>query len=160
MDFNNYVHFGIVVKDYKKTIDILENAFGIGPWRVNDFPPADVDPSQLNMTYNGKPGNFKAKFCFANINNTEVEVIQPVEGESVWKDFLDQHGNGIHHVKFFVESIVETKKFMESKGYKMMQSGAGVGPNSGRTWAYFDTLEDAGFIVEVLSNMKNEKLDV
>lgn len=160
MKFDKYVHFGVVVKDYKKTIEVLENAFGIGPWRVNDFPPAGVDPSQLNMTYHGKKGDFKAKFCFANIGDTEIEVIQPVEGDSVWFDFLEEHGDGIHHVKFFVDSIVETKEYLESKGYTMLQSGVGVGPNEGRTWAYFKTQEDAGFILEVLSNKRYEKLDI
>lgn len=156
MLFDKYVHFGVVVKDYKKAIKVLESEFGIGPWRINSFPPEGIDPLKLNMTYYGKPGNFKAVFCFANIGDSEIEVIQPVEGESVWFDFLNQKGDGIHHVKFFVDSIVETKSYLEAKGYKMIQSGIGVGPNEGRTWAYFKTEQEIGFVIEVLSYKRNE----
>lgn len=158
MKFDKYVHFGLVVNDYKETIKNLENDFGIGPWRVNDFPPAGVDADKLNMTYMGEKADFKAKFCFADVNGTEIEVIQPVEGKSVWFDYLKEHGDGIHHAKFMVHSIVETRDYLKSKGYKMLQSGVGVGPNEGRTWAYFGTDKKVGFIFEVLSELRYEKL--
>ena len=64
------------------------------------------------MTYHGKPADFSAKFCFADMGNVELEIIQPISGKSVWFDFLEKHGEGIHHIKFLVSGLQETKQYL------------------------------------------------
>lgn len=158
VSFDNFMHVGIVVEDLDRTIETLEKVFGIGPFKMLNFPPDNVDESEIEMTYHGKPADFKAKFCFANVGNTELEIIQPISGDSVWFDFLKEKGEGIHHIKFSVPSLIDTKEYLEGESIEMTQSGSAVGGNLGKTWAYFDATDKAGMIIEVLNEKKGEKI--
>ena len=40
--FKRFWHVGVVVKDLKRTLDTLTNVFGIGPFKIVDFPPKDI----------------------------------------------------------------------------------------------------------------------
>jgi len=153
--FKKFLHIGVVVKDLEKTLDTLTNVFGIGPFKILDFPPKDMK-DDIEMTYHGKPADFSAKFCFADMGNVELEIIQPISGKSVWFDFLEKHGEGIHHLKFKVPYLEETKQYLNEYNFKMIQSGSAVGVNKGKTWAYFGTEDKIGFVIEVLNEI-NQK---
>lgn len=66
-----------MVKDLERTLDILTNVFGIGPFKIVDFPPKNTD-EDIEMTYHGKLADFSAKFCFAKRGDIELEIIQPI----------------------------------------------------------------------------------
>jgi len=153
--FKKFLHIGIVVKDLERTLDTLTNVFGIGPFKILDFPPKDMK-DDIEMTYHGKPADFSAKFCFADMGNVELEIIQPISGKSVWFDFLEKHGEGVHHLKFKVPDLEETKQYLNEYNFKIIQSGSAVSLNKGKTWAYFDTKDKIGFVIEVLNEI-NQK---
>jgi hypothetical protein len=150
--FKKFCHVGVVVKDLGRTLDTLTNVFGIGPFKIVDFPPKGTD-EDIEMTYYGKPADFTAKFCFAKMGDIELEIIQPISGKSVWFDFLEKHGEGIHHLKYEVPDLEETKQYLNEYNLKMIQSGSAVGVNKGKTWAYFGTEDKAGFVIEVLNEL-------
>ncbi len=146
--FKQPIQVGVLVKDLEGYLSKLQNVFGMGPFRIADYPPEDEIPFR---EYHGKTGNFKAKFCFYHLGNIELELIQPLEGESIWQDFLDTHGPGIHHLKFLVPEHEEVRNYMEAHGYQMYQQGAAVGPNKGRVWAFYNTYDEIGFDVEIMN---------
>ena len=154
--FKKFLHVGVVVKDLERTLDTLTNVFGIGPFKIVDFPPKDTD-EDVEMTYYGKPADFSAKFCFADMGNIELEIIQPISGKSVWFDFLEKHGEGIHHIKFLVSDLQETKQYLGEYNFELIQSGSAVGANKGKTWAYFGTEDKIGFVIEVLNELSHKK---
>jgi len=154
--FKKFLHVGVVVKDLERTLDTLTNVFGIGPFKIVDFPPKDTD-EDVEMTYYGKPADFSAKFCFADMGNIELEIIQPISGKSVWFDFLEKHGEGIHHIKFLVSDLQETKQYLGEYNFELIQSGSAVGVNKGKTWAYFGTEDKIGFVIEVLNELSHKK---
>ena len=49
-------------------------------------------------TYRGMPGNWDFKLYIAYAGDVQIELIQQVSGESMFKEFLDQHGNAVQHV--------------------------------------------------------------
>jgi len=86
----NPIEICLVTKDYSRTIKGLSQ-LGIGPWRVYTFTPENT----TNQTYRGKPSAFTMRVCFAELSPTMVyEVIQPVSSETIFQEFLDQHGEG------------------------------------------------------------------
>ena len=87
-----------------------------------------------------------------------MELIEPGEGESIWWDFLKEKGEGIHHLKFEVDSINETMRFFLEQGIPCPQYGSAVGVNLGKTWAYFDTVPQLGYVVEVLNRQVGEQI--
>ena len=46
-----------------------------------------------------------------------------MDGESLWKDFLDKNGNGLHHIRFNISDHEAVKKEMIEKGVDTYLSG-------------------------------------
>lgn len=158
IDINSFMHCGMVVQDLDKSLEKLKDIIDFNDYAIRDFPPEDCD-TEVQLFYMGKKADFKAKFCFIKTGPVEIEIIQPVSGESVWADFLKENGDGIHHIKFEVDSINDTLKYYKEKGIRCLQYGTGVGPNLGKTWAYFDTVNELGYIIEVLNKQVGEIVD-
>jgi methylmalonyl-CoA/ethylmalonyl-CoA epimerase len=148
--FARFMQIGVVVKDADKSIRALSEVFGLGPFATITFPVSDQpDPRK---TYRGKPGTFKAKIGFVRLAPTiELEIIEPLEGESVWADFLREHGEGIHHIRFNHQQADKIVDYLTAKGVGVEQMQSGVRPGS---WsAYFDTQELVGFPIEILNEV-------
>jgi len=43
--------------------------------------------------------------CFAEANGIIWELMQPVSGKTIMAEFLEQHGEGIHHIAFDCNGI-------------------------------------------------------
>ena|SRR5450631_300212 len=122
----------VVTRDFMKTIRGFVD-LGIGPWALYTFGPDTVS----DQTYMGRPASYSMRLALATAGNMLWEVIQPLEGPSIYQDFLAAHGEGVHHVAFGCESLpyAERIKAFESRGCKMIQSGVlGNVP-----FAYFET---------------------
>ena len=138
--FTNFGQVGIIVKDIQKAEKALAD-IGIGP-----FGPLDAAPT-VKWEENGKPTQVKLKMRFAKIGPLEIELIEPIS-ECMQKEYLDTHGEGIQHYSFFVDSIDEVVKYMAKKGYKVVQRGW---RSTRGGYAFFDTVEKCGFMLEVIA---------
>ena len=147
--FRDPIQVGVLVRDLDACLEKLEKVFGMGPFRIADYPPAQTAPMRL---YHGEGGDFQAKFCFFHLGNIELELIQPLGGQSIWEDFLRKRGSGIHHLKFLVPEHSAVRAHMQKNGYDVSQAGEGVGPNKHRIWAFYPTYDDIGFDVEVMND--------
>ena len=38
-----------------------------------------------------------------NVGSTYVELLQPLEGPSLFREFMDQHGEGLHHIGYWAK---------------------------------------------------------
>jgi hypothetical protein len=95
------------------------------------------------------------RLALATAGNMLWEVIQPLEGPSIYQDFLAAHGEGVHHVAFGCESLpyAERIKAFESRGCKMIQSGVlGNVP-----FAYFETEGLISTTVEIYDLVRRAK---
>jgi methylmalonyl-CoA/ethylmalonyl-CoA epimerase len=144
--FRDFVQIGVVVKDLDRSIQVLSEVFGIGPFRTVDWPPADRQ--DIQRIYRGQPGDFTARMAFTQLGPVELELIQPLQGESIWADFLNEHGEGIHHIRFNVFDIESVFSYLAEHGIEVAQMGSGLRP--GTTWANFDTEGKVGFTIEVM----------
>ncbi len=138
----NVVELAIVTSDYQKTMEGLVR-LGIGPWMVYTFSPENV----TDQTYRGNPAEFSIKVCFAKSGNMIWELMQPLSGPTIFQDYLDKHGDGLQHVAYdcgdrpWEERIAE----LESRGFKLIQSGKWMGRNA---FAFFETDDATGAIFE------------
>lgn len=137
------VQIGIVVPDRDRTIQTLTNLFGIGPFRLIEWP----DRPESKYYYRGSEQEIQLKQAFARIGDVEIELIEPVRGRNGYQDFLEQVGGGIHHVLFEVPDIDSVLRELEKSGISVLQSGTGIRP--GTRWALLDTQERLGFFIEL-----------
>jgi catechol 2,3-dioxygenase-like lactoylglutathione lyase family enzyme len=49
-------------------------------------------------TYRGEPADFVADISLSYAGDTQLELIAPVSGESIYTEFLDRCGPGLHHI--------------------------------------------------------------
>ena len=118
---------GVVVRDVDKTVEFLSSTFGIGPWRI-----MEVSRSEDEIRVGDGP--YKLKLAFAQLGLFELELIQVLEGKTIWSDFLETKGEGLHHIGFHVPNMDELVSKMQQQGVGVLQSGFG----QGRGYAYMN----------------------
>ncbi len=67
----------------------------------------DVHFGPDTCTYRGRPADFVAHISFSYAGDTQLELIAPVTGESVYTEFLDRVGPGLHHICVEVDDVDE-----------------------------------------------------
>lgn len=129
----NAIEIAIVTRDYKHTIEGLCR-LGMGPWQVHTFSPENT----TNQTYYGNPSAFTMKVCFAQMGTLIWEIIEPVSGPTIFSDFLELHGEGIHHVAYDCNNIPFRQRMIEfeRRGFQLIQSGSWMDKNH---FAFFKT---------------------
>ena len=143
LQLKRIVQIGIVVADRDQTTQLLTSLFGIGPFRLVEWP----DRAESKYYYRGVEEKIRVRQAFVQLGDVEVELIQPLEGHNAYKDFLDETGGGIHHVLFEVSDIDPVLQELAKSGVTVLQSGTGIRP--GTRWALLDTRELLGFFVEL-----------
>ncbi len=119
------------------------NEFRFGPWAVYTFGPDWI----RNMPFRGKEQGYAMRLAICNVGRVQYELIEPVEGPNSYEEFLDECGEGLHHLGYFVKDIDAEIQAMESKGFPLLQSGRGMGVEGDGAYAYFDTV---GCIMEAI----------
>jgi hypothetical protein len=136
---------GMVVPDAVSAAEELYRILGIGPFRVVEWPVEGVDPE---ATYRGQPGSFRIRVAFAQVGPMQLELVEPLEGDSIWSEFLQQHGPGLHHVRLSLLDFESVVAGLEAMGLEKVCSGTGF--HVGTRWAYFDTSHLLnGLVVEI-----------
>jgi hypothetical protein len=103
-------------------------------------------------TYRGKPGDWVCHLYIAYAGETQIELIQPVSGASMFQESLDRHGDAVQHVAYWLDDSEydAAAARLESAGYPQIQSlrlpFARVG--------YFDTRRAMGVVTEVVGATK------
>ncbi len=145
--FQNFVQLGVIVRDLDRTVKALSEIFGLGPFRFITYPPAGRD--DIKLTYRGQPGHFSHRIAFANLGPIELEIVEPLDGESGITEFLAQHGEGIHHIRFNVPDLEPVMAHLAAHDVGTLMSGSGIRP--GTNWIHLDTEDKVGFIVEIMN---------
>jgi catechol 2,3-dioxygenase-like lactoylglutathione lyase family enzyme len=65
----------------------------------------DVHFGPDTCTYRGQPADFVAHISFSYAGDTQLELIEPASGESVYTEFLDRAGPGLHHICIEVDDV-------------------------------------------------------
>lgn len=90
------------------------------------------------------------KMAFFELENIQLELIEPNGAKSTWQDFLDTHGEGIHHIAFGVNGTSEKLLTCEALGMPCAQRGK-YGDASGE-YAYVDATQQLKCFIETLES--------
>jgi methylmalonyl-CoA/ethylmalonyl-CoA epimerase len=138
---------GIVVKDAEKGMDLYCHLFGIDKdsWWV-----ITIDRKICQMTYRGQPSQHSYRAAMAMVGPLMIELLEPLEGYGTYREFLDKHGEGIHHLgHVMVPDLAAVIEKMEKAGFPTVETGEPAGSVKGNhKWAYIDTTSALGYITE------------
>jgi catechol 2,3-dioxygenase-like lactoylglutathione lyase family enzyme len=138
----------LIVRDIEKTKTRLAELLGV------PVPPhfGGGDYSVTKTVYRGAPapkaGCFLAFFDAGG--GLQLELIQPNGEPSVWQDFLDEKGEGLHHIAFGVKGMDAVIQNCGNFGMKLEQTG-NYG-DAGGCYSYFQAGDGLPFFIELLAN--------
>ncbi len=135
---------GLIVRDVQASARVYSEIFGV--------PEPEIimtdAPKTARTKYKGKATDARAKLAFFSMGQVSLELIEPVGGPSTWKDFLDEKGEGVHHIAFMVQGTDEVVARLEKQGISLIQQGR----YTGGMYSYLDSEAKLGVILELLEN--------
>ncbi|HEY5466178.1 MAG TPA: VOC family protein [Clostridia bacterium] len=137
LSFDGFIQIAIVVKDIQKAAETWAEFFNIPVPEIR-VTPAAVNP---DLTYRGKTACYGQKMAVIRAGKFVVELLEPDEQDSTFREFLDKHGNGVHHLGFQVgEKRDAMIGELEEMGYEMRT----IGYYPGSSWTIVDSEDDLG----------------
>jgi methylmalonyl-CoA epimerase len=110
-------HAGILVKDLRKAVDLYCSLFGLEQLtEVTDWPGEGM------------------KNILLKVGNQAFEVMEPTDPQGSLARFLQQRGEGLHHINLVVTDLDSLVKLLQAKGATIMGRGPGfcfLHPKSG-----------------------------
>ncbi len=136
---------GIVVRDLDEALERYVNELGATPWRCWTYGPRTVP----DLGFRGAPGEYEMRIALWG-EGPQIELIEPVRGPSIYHEWLERHGPGLHHMAVHVPSMDDALAEMAEAGMEPVQWGRGYGANGDGGFAYFDTVEAFGYYLELV----------
>jgi hypothetical protein len=135
----------MVVRDLDASMKMLHETLGWGPWNVYEHVPPKLHHTHLR----GKDVAFSMLGAECEVQPGLVfELVQPLDGPSIYKEWLDEHGEGVQHIACMMHSQGDSDAFKrdwEARGAKVLMGG-----RIGETieFYYLDTEPMLKFVLE------------
>jgi methylmalonyl-CoA/ethylmalonyl-CoA epimerase len=95
-------HVAVAVNSLDDAVSNFEKLFGIKPAKIEEIPDQGV------------------KAALIHIGDTELEFIQPIKPDTGVAKFLENKGEGIHHICLEVDDTDGELKRLEGAGAKLI----------------------------------------
>ncbi|MFC1887004.1 VOC family protein [Thermodesulfobacteriota bacterium] len=129
-------HVGIPVRDLDKAIENY-TSMGIASFQKEFL----IDSSRFAeyLVYGKTPDPIvKTRAVLGQVGSMGIELLQPVQGETVHKEFLESNGDGIGHIAYAVEDLEGETAKLVAKGFPVILSIKRSGRTQ-RNAVYIDT---------------------
>lgn len=144
IDPSKFCQVAIVVKDLEATAKNFSEILGVEMPEIFTTPPAEESHTQ----FQGKPTATRARLAVFNLGPVVLELIEPDDRPGSWTDFLEKHGEGVHHLGFAVDDLKGTLSELSGRGINERHSG----DYPGGRYVFVDSKEKLG----VFLNLKFE----
>jgi methylmalonyl-CoA/ethylmalonyl-CoA epimerase len=127
------VGLGIVVNDLEQTLRTYEEEFGVGPWEILEYSKRNL----THMKVHGESVDYAYMVATAKIGDTEIELIQPIDNNSIFAEYSHLNGmhDGLHSVAYKTSDYVKLKATLRDAGVPVAQ----IGRLDGEEIVYFNS---------------------
>lgn len=137
---------GLVVKDVEATAREFWRLFRIGPWRFYTYGK----PLLKRMTRHGRPAEYRMRIALADAGPMRIELVEALEGDTVYSEFVEKHGYGVQHIGVLVDDMAKSVELAAAAGLSVTMDGAGFGLDGDGHYAYLDTEDKIGTVLELI----------
>ncbi len=128
-----------VGRDLDKALETFRPIFG-------EF--TTMESKLEGTTFRGRSSDVTLKLGFGRSGPLEIELIEVVSGESPHSEWLAQHGEGVHHIRFKVDDLAVPLAKLQALGFETIWSHEI--PQVGARWAYLEgPVQHGGALVEL-----------
>lgn len=125
-------HLGLAVRSLDAAIPYYENALGLRCEHREEVP------SQ------------KVRTAFFTVGDVHLELLEPTAPDSPIARFLEQHGEGVHHVAFATDAIEDQLRTASSAGVRLIHETPQPGA-AGKLVAFLHPKSTYGVLTEFCS---------
>lgn len=140
------IQVGLVVDDIERTVNRYRDVLGLPEPNRQQTPGYDV----TEMTFMGQPTEATAKLAFFDMGQLQIELIEPDQTPSVWRNALNDKGIGTQHMAFPVKDSQKAIDHFAKYGIGVAQQGL-YGDRSGM-YTYMDSDACLGVTIELLES--------
>lgn len=102
MNITHIEHIAIAVKSLEDAIPYYENILGLKCYNVEEVSEQ------------------KVKTAFFKVGQTKIELLEPTCPESTIAKFIENKGEGLHHVAYAVSNTADTLNELSEKGIRLI----------------------------------------
>jgi catechol 2,3-dioxygenase-like lactoylglutathione lyase family enzyme len=93
-------HIGIVVRNIDETSALYKELLGVQRWHTWEV---EREGLPFNPQTAGHVG--KIRIAYGRAPGQTIELLQPVEGTSIWSEYLREHGEGVQHIGLWTADL-------------------------------------------------------
>jgi methylmalonyl-CoA/ethylmalonyl-CoA epimerase len=136
---------GVVVRDAERASRSFAKLSGMKEAGI--VPGGERYNADCRTIYDGRPSEAAEwlSACY-DLGSIKLEFLQPVKGPSTWMEYLDRHGEGIHHIAWNIKGTDEVVEFFKEENIDVVQKIIFKGGECN----YFRSEDKLGFIMEVV----------
>lgn len=132
---NKIEHIGIAVKNLTKSIDIYQKLLN-----------ADCYKTEMVASEYVKTAFFKT-------GENKIELLEATSPESAIAKFLEKKGEGIHHIAFAVDNILEEMERLRNEGFTLLNEQPKKGADN-KMVCFVHPKDTNGVLIELCQEIK------
>jgi methylmalonyl-CoA/ethylmalonyl-CoA epimerase len=139
-----------VVKDIEKSKAFFQEMFGV----TNFSPTGTTRLQDYEGTYYGQPADAENLVTMTYSGGTFIEIIQPVSGKSIFKDYIDNNpAGGVQHIAYStpITNLDNVIAEFANKGFTVVSSF----DTPIAKIVFFDTRKEIGVFTEIMGITKD-----
>jgi methylmalonyl-CoA/ethylmalonyl-CoA epimerase len=129
MKISHIEHIGIAVRNLDEAIPFYEQVLGLKCYSIEEVKDQ------------------KVRTAFFKVGQTKIELLEATDPESPVGKFIENRGEGVHHMAYAVENLEECLKEAESKGIRLIDQQPRKGAE-GLDIAFLHPKSTAGVLTE------------
>lgn len=138
---NGFMQICLVVRDADRTMKHFKDLLHVEDEKLKTIP----SPATAPTFYRGKQIDTKTKYYVFQYGGLTIEITEPDEESSVWKEVLDTRGEGLCYLGVKVDDSEQVVDFLERQGFPRVHYGGTPDSN----YNIVDTSEALGFMLNV-----------
>ncbi|MFC1920543.1 VOC family protein [Chloroflexota bacterium] len=136
------LHVGLSVRNTDEAVKYYESLGGKAA-EMPDIVLSNTDFMSLRTYGKTDAPSWKLRIKMLNLGPLTLELLEPLEGDNFIKTWMDEHGEGANHIAYIVDNLEKEVAELEEKGVPVMY-------HAEARYAYMDTRETGGVVIELM----------
>ena len=144
----DFCQVGIVTKDLDRTLKEFKELYDLEPVVI-------AEPTYEKTYVRGEPAEINIRIALFRVTEqVDIEVIEVKKGRTIYDEWLEEKGEGLHHLAFEIDDTEKWIEHYKGKGISVLQRGE----RTGIKFTYLDSAaKSSGVIFELLEREKGGK---
>ena len=132
---NKIEHIGIAVKNLESSIDLYQRLLNTDCYKTELVASENVNTA------------------FLKTGENKIELLEATSDESAIAKFLAKKGEGIHHIAFAVDNILEEMERLKANGFTLLNETPKKGADN-KMVCFVHPKETNGVLIELCQEIK------